>query len=167
MHLNNCIQRAANIDDLAGFAKSCLGDDEELGAPSGSSGIVFCRTKVETESLCIELNKRGIITRAYHAGLEVLFLLLSDIFCSYLLYQEVERVQVQELWMVGTVPVITATVSFKMGVDRHPSALLLIRLCLPAFSPITRRVAEHEGMDSCPMQDYTTVMVTGTFCPEL
>jgi ATP-dependent DNA helicase Q5 len=111
---------AASIDDLAGFAKSCLGDDEELGAPSGSSGIVFCRTKVETDSLCIELNKRGVITRAYHAGLEVLFLLLSDIFCSYLLYQEVERVHVQELWMAGTVPVITATVSFGMGVDRGP-----------------------------------------------
>jgi hypothetical protein len=48
------------------------------------------------------------------------FILLSDIFCSYLLYQEVERVNVQEQWMAGTVPVITATVSFGMGVDRGP-----------------------------------------------
>jgi len=39
-------------------------------------------------------------------------------FISMLLAQASERSSVQEEWMDGKVPVITATVSFGMGVDK-------------------------------------------------
>ena len=43
----------------------------------------------------------GVLCRAYHAGLK-----------------DRDRSEVQEMWMDGKVPVITATVSFGMGVDK-------------------------------------------------
>jgi hypothetical protein len=33
MHLNTLIQMAGSIDDLAGFDKICLGDDEDCFMP--------------------------------------------------------------------------------------------------------------------------------------
>jgi ATP-dependent DNA helicase Q5 len=47
------------------------------------------------------LSERGLPTKAYHAGLK-----------------NSERDQVQDEWMRGITPVITATVSFGMGVDK-------------------------------------------------
>jgi ATP-dependent DNA helicase Q5 len=46
---------------------------EELGNRTSSSGcgIVYCRTKIDTEKLTTELSKRGVLCRAYHAGLKV------------------------------------------------------------------------------------------------
>ena len=88
---------------LADFIRSCLEGQLETGQRTSSSGcgIVYCRTREETETLAGGLTRQGLECRAYHAGLK-----------------DKERSAVQEMWMDGKVPVITATVSFGMGVDK-------------------------------------------------
>lgn len=64
-------------------------------------GIVYCRTRDTTSALAESLTQKGIPTKAYHAGLK-----------------DKERAGVQDEWMSGKIPVITATISFGMGVDK-------------------------------------------------
>ena len=52
--------------ELAQFAKDCIGQD------GTGCGIVYCDTKAKTEAVALELSKIGLITKAYHAGLEVI-----------------------------------------------------------------------------------------------
>lgn len=54
-----------------------------------------------TATLAESLSQKGIPTKAYHAGLK-----------------DKERAAVQDEWMSGKIPVITATISFGMGVDK-------------------------------------------------
>ncbi|XP_058803941.1 ATP-dependent DNA helicase Q5-like isoform X2 [Phymastichus coffea] len=64
-------------------------------------GIIYCRKKETTETLATKLSAMGIRTLAYHAGLK-----------------SKERIEVQDSWTSGNVPVIAATCSFGMGVDK-------------------------------------------------
>lgn len=66
-----------------------------------SCGIIYCRTRDHVELVANGLSKQGIKTVAYHAGLK-----------------DQERKRVQEDWMSGKYPVISATVSFGMGYVR-------------------------------------------------
>lgn len=64
-------------------------------------GIVYCRTRDGCHEIASRLSRKGIPCRAYHAALK-----------------SAERTEVQEEWMEGKIPVIAATVSFGMGVDK-------------------------------------------------
>lgn len=92
---------------LKGFIADCLkkGDQKnctgETKPSQRSCGIIYCRTKDAVERVAIALTKHGVETRPYHAGLKA-----------------ADRKQNQEDWMAGKFPVISATVSFGMGVDK-------------------------------------------------
>lgn len=88
---------------LKNFIDDCLKvkEEEDLPKSKKSCGIIYCRTRDQTEVLMERLNKLGVKTLCYHAGLKTH-----------------ERLDFQNKWQDGDVPVICATISFGMGVDK-------------------------------------------------
>jgi ATP-dependent DNA helicase RecQ len=64
-------------------------------------GIVYVATRKATEQVAATLRERGVVARAYHAGL-----------------RKRERDEVQEAFMADEVEAIVSTIAFGLGVDK-------------------------------------------------
>ncbi|XP_076278903.1 ATP-dependent DNA helicase Q5 [Lasioglossum baleicum] len=92
------------FEHLKSFILKALGSqDPATPKVKKNCGIIYCRKKEATEVIAHRLSNSGISTLAYHAGLK-----------------NQERNEVQNKWTSGEVPVIAATCSFGMGVDKGP-----------------------------------------------
>ncbi|XP_076642726.1 ATP-dependent DNA helicase Q5 [Halictus rubicundus] len=90
------------FEHLRSFILKALGSqDPSTPKVMKNCGIIYCRKKEATEVIAHKLSNSGISTLAYHAGLK-----------------NQERNEVQNKWTSGEVPVIAATCSFGMGVDK-------------------------------------------------
>src|SRR5262245_33710556 len=89
----------------------------------GESGIVYCPSRRETESLAAWLQESGVRAVPYHAGLE-----------------DVVRSRHQEAFLDEQVDVVVATVAFGMGIDRSN-----VRFVVHAGAP---RSLEHYQQES-------------------
>lgn len=90
------------LQDLAEFIKE--GNFE--------CGIIYCHKRNDCNELAAKLSQLEVQVAAYHGGLTTQV-----------------RERIQEDWTVGKVKIITATISFGMGVDK-PNGLLLLLLIL-------------------------------------
>lgn len=88
---------------LKKYIITCLNAENEAHLPltERGCGIIYCRTRLETEQVCDSLNQLGVKSLAYHSGL-----------------RGKERMENQENWQRGVFPVMCATISFGMGVDK-------------------------------------------------
>ena len=74
---------------------------DALSRLEGQSGIVYCATRKNTESVCELLRSHGYAAAAYHAGLE-----------------DADRKQAQEDFQYDRIQIIVATNAFGMGIDK-------------------------------------------------
>ncbi|XP_077509808.1 ATP-dependent DNA helicase Q5-like [Amblyomma americanum] len=121
------------FENLKNFALRALGEGwDEEDAKRRGSGIVYCRTRDACEEVSMKLSSLGLLTKPYHGGLKAS-----------------ERKENQDEWTKGTVPVIAATISFGMGVDRA-MVRFVAHWSVPQSVPAYYQESGRAGRDGRP-----------------
>ncbi|XFA74431.1 RecQ family ATP-dependent DNA helicase [Thermosynechococcaceae cyanobacterium Okahandja] len=82
-----------------GYRRHCL--YQFLQQQGGTSGLIYARTRRDTETLAAVLQQRGYTTTAYHGGVPA-----------------PERRRIETAWLGGTLPFVICTSAFGMGVNK-------------------------------------------------
>ncbi|XP_043803914.1 ATP-dependent DNA helicase Q5-like isoform X2 [Apis laboriosa] len=121
------------FEHLKNFIIESLGSqDKSIPKVKKGCGIIYCRKKEATEIIAHKLSNSGIPTLAYHAGLK-----------------NQERNEVQNKWTSGEVPVIAATCSFGMGVDKG-SVRFVVHWTVPQNIAAYYQESGRAGRDGKP-----------------
>lgn len=121
------------LDHLKNFIMEALGPlNDSTPKAQRNCGIIYCRKKEATEIIANKLSMSNIPTLAYHAGLK-----------------NQERNEVQNKWTQGEVPVIAATCSFGMGVDK-PTVRFVVHWTVPQNIAAYYQESGRAGRDGNP-----------------
>ncbi|VVC35974.1 Helicase, C-terminal,P-loop containing nucleoside triphosphate hydrolase,ATP-dependent DNA [Cinara cedri] len=108
---------------------NCLKNEANINPSKQPCGIIYCRTRDLTEEIATVLSRRGVSVAPYHAGLK-----------------DKERLAVQEAFMSGHIQVITATVSFGMGIDKS-TVRFVVHWGMPSSIPAYYQESGRAGRD--------------------
>src|SRR5213080_3675136 len=118
------VPKTAPYEQLLAFIRSRPND----------SGIVYCASRKNTESLARNLNEDGVSAKPYHAGLT-----------------NVERTKHQDAFLRDDVRVITATIAFGMGINK-PNVRFVVHYDLPKNLESYYQETGRAGRDGLPSE---------------